>query len=125
MRWKMLIVAALVATVAGAGAVVGIMYGVYGSRRPILSSDIFTVGTLLIPVAAVTFASIFIYRHTARRRTLQAMLTALIAIILMLTALTIVAVFLTHAPSEPRPAPTPKSGNVASADYGLIKFRAS
>ncbi|HYY98455.1 MAG TPA: hypothetical protein VE642_07690, partial [Pyrinomonadaceae bacterium] len=42
---------------------------------------------LAAPVACVVFASVFVYRHTARRRTLQAAATALLASLLTLTAL--------------------------------------
>jgi hypothetical protein len=42
---------------------------------------------LVAPVACVVYASVFVYRHTARRRTLQAAATALLASLLTLTAL--------------------------------------
>jgi hypothetical protein len=39
------------------------------------SPGLLVFSTLLLPVAAIVVASIFVYRHTARRRKLQAFLT--------------------------------------------------
>jgi hypothetical protein len=39
----------------------------------------------LIPLIATALASIFVYRHTARRRKLQALVTAAIALLFTLT----------------------------------------
>ncbi|MEJ7618415.1 MAG: hypothetical protein WKF30_15945 [Pyrinomonadaceae bacterium] len=42
-------------------------------------------GAILIPIIATTVASIFVYRHTPRRRKLQAASTALLTCFLTLT----------------------------------------
>lgn len=44
-------------------------------------------GAILIPLIIVTAASIFVYRHTPRRRKLQAALTVLLAFLLTALAL--------------------------------------
>ena len=102
MRWKLLLIAALVATLVGAGATLGIVIGVLNSSGRFTAPDI---GTLIIPVASITFASIFVYRHTARRRKLQAMATALLATILTLTIFIICSMVSSKPAPEPPPVP--------------------
>ncbi len=103
MRWKLFLIAALLASVAGAGSTLGLVYGLTRPLQSLLRPSIFALGALLLPIAAITYASIFVYRHTARRRRLQAMLTALVASVLTLTILLLSSVLYT----KPAPAPTP------------------
>ena len=106
MRWKLLLIASLLATLVGAGATLGIVIGVLGTPGQFTAPDLAVLGTLIIPVAAITFASIFVYRHTARRRRLQAMATALLAAILTLTILIVSSMlFSKPAPLEVPPVP--------------------
>lgn len=102
----MLLIASLLATLVGAGATLGIVIGVLGTPGQFTAPDMAVLGTLIIPAAAITFASIFVYRHTARRRRLQAMATALLAIILTLTILIVSSMlFSKPAPVEAPPVP--------------------
>ena len=87
MRWKLLLIASFVAATVGAGTTLGIAYGLPGMAARLTAEPINVVLALLVPVAATTIASIFVYRHTARRRALQALLTALLAAVLTLTAI--------------------------------------
>jgi lysylphosphatidylglycerol synthetase-like protein (DUF2156 family) len=103
MRWKLLLIASLLATIAGAGSALGLIYGLIRPAATSARLSLYALGALLLPIAAITLASIFVYRHTARRRRLQAMLTALVATILTLTILTLGSVLYT----KPAPAPTP------------------
>jgi purine-cytosine permease-like protein len=106
MRWKLLLIASLLATLLGAGATLGIVIGVSGSPGRFTTPDLAALGALIIPVATITFASIFVYRHTARRRRLQAMATALLATILTLTLLILSSMlFSKPAPAEAPPVP--------------------
>jgi purine-cytosine permease-like protein len=105
MRWKLLLIASLLATLVGAGATLGIVIGVLGSPAQYTAPDMAVLGTLIIPVASITFASIFVYRHTARRRKLQAMATALLAIILTLTVFIISSMVTSKPAPETPPAP--------------------
>jgi hypothetical protein len=84
LRWKLLIAASLLAAAAGAGSC-------YAAAR-FLAPDArgwAAALSLLAPLGAITYASVFVYRHTARRRALQAAATALLASLLTLTALTL------------------------------------
>ena len=85
MRWKLLIAASLLAAAAGAGAYFGATFlllalwaGPPGWAHTLM---------LLAPLAAIIFASIFVYRHTPRRRGLQAAATAVLAALVTLASL--------------------------------------
>lgn len=104
MRWKILLIASLLATLVGAGSTLAIVYGIFHTPRRLASPDLFVIGTLLIPLASIIIASIFVYRHTARRRKLQALITALISSFLILTIFIAGALFFqtrTPAPTVP------------------------
>jgi purine-cytosine permease-like protein len=105
MRWKLLLIASLVATLVGAGAPLGIVFGLSGPAHQLVEPDIFILSTLLIPVAAIAGAGFFVYRHTARRRRLQAALTVLIATLLTLTILIFGSIFLSKPAPITAPAP--------------------
>jgi len=103
MRLKLVIAASVLAAVVGAGICIALVLGVF-SVKTLSNPGLLVTSTLVLPIATTAFASIFVYRHTARRRKLQAFLTAIIAIILTLTFL-IAASILTgrYRPLEPRP----------------------
>jgi hypothetical protein len=95
MRWKLLLIASLSATVAGAGLTLLILYALESAGPKIgLGGLASALIALLFPLAAITYASIFVYRRTARRRSLQAMLTALLSIFLTLAVLLAAPLFL-------------------------------
>jgi hypothetical protein len=104
LRWKLFIVASLLAFVVGAGACVAIvrLLAKPGGDLTAWAAAL----ALLAPVAAVTYASVFVYRHTARRRTLQAAATALLATTLILASL-LLGLFLANrrAPEILQPSP--------------------
>ena len=83
MRLKLVIIASLLAAIAGAGSCIALVLGVF-SVKALSSPGLLVSSTLLLPAAAIVFASIFVYRHTARRRRLQAFLTAILATLLTL-----------------------------------------
>ena len=108
MRWKLLIAASLLAAAAGAGAC-------YAAARLVLPrlAEAQRGGaaalSLLAPVGATAFAAVFVYRHTARRRALQAAATALLASLLTLAALTLGSVFAGRPRPELLPPPPAKT----------------
>ena len=103
MRLKLVIAASVLAAVVGAGICIALVLGVFAVKA-LSNPGLLVTSTLLLPIATIAFASIFVYRHTARRRKLQAFLTAMIAIILTL-AFFIAASIITgrYRPLEPRP----------------------
>ena len=112
MRWKLLIITSLAAAIVGAGGTLGLALGLMGSARRPTSLDVYVILLLLVPIAAVFFASFFVYRHTARWRKVQALSTALLSILLTLTLLIAGSMLLARAPSEQGP-PAPPTRNTA------------
>jgi preprotein translocase subunit YajC len=53
--------------------------------------------TFLLPVVATLVAAIFVYRHTARRRKLQAALTTIISLLLILAAFVFASIVTSRA----------------------------
>lgn len=109
MRWKLLLAASVLAAAVGAGLSLCLAYWLLGSTRRITARpDGAVLATLLFPVAAVAFASLFVYRHTARRRSLQAMATALLTASLTLAAILAGSLWLMpQQQTEPPPLLTP------------------
>jgi amino acid transporter len=102
MRLKLVIAASVLAAVVGAGICIALVLGVF-SLKTLSNPGLLVTSTLVLPIATTAFASIFVYRHTARRRKLQAFLTAIIAIILTLTFLIAASILTGHyRPLEPR-----------------------
>jgi hypothetical protein len=103
MRLKLVLAASVLAAIVGAGICIALVLGVF-SLKTLSNPGLLVTSTLLLPIATTAFAAIFVYRHTARRRKLQAFLTAIIAILLTLGFL-IAAAILTgrYSRVEPRP----------------------
>jgi Ca2+/Na+ antiporter len=106
MRLKLVLISALIAAVGGAGAAIAIILSVFSSLKPITTPGLLVVSTYLLPLLATLLASVFVYRHTARRRRLQAVLTAIIA--LVLTILLFVLASIVTARREPIQQPGPQ-----------------
>jgi len=105
MRLKLVLISSLIAAVVGTGATIGIVLLVFASLKPITAPGLLVTATYLLPVLAILLASIFVYRHTARRRKLQAVLTAFISLMLTISLFVLAAVITARrAPVEP-PAP--------------------
>lgn len=85
MRWKLLIVAIPLAALVGAlPLLLGFYSGLLGATpttwsEPLINPNLRILSALLLPLAAIAYASIFVYRHTARRRLLQLIITILLA----------------------------------------------
>ena len=109
LRWKLLIIASILASVVGAGTCFAAAYFLLDPARTIPASGWVAIATLLIPVAAITYTGIFVYRHTARRRALQAAAVVLLAALLTLTALLLGSIILGRRTPEFLPAPAPVS----------------
>jgi len=84
MRWKLLLIASLVAAIISAGTGLAITFGLLGSAKEILTPSPLVAGVLLIPVLVIVLMSIFVYRHTSRRRGFQAIAAAVLALLLAL-----------------------------------------
>lgn len=112
MRLKLVIGASSLAAALGAGSCIAIVQAVFASLKPFSSPGLIVGATFLIPVGTIAFAAIFVYRHTARRRKLQAVLTALIATLLTLLLLLVASIL--SARRIPPVPPEPAGSHVAS-----------
>ena len=111
MRLKLVFAASALAAIVGAGSCVAIVLGFF-SLEAFFNPGLVVAATFLLPVATIVFAAIFVYRHTAKRRKLQAFLTTLIAILLTL-CIFILATFLSLRPPAP-PVPTEPGPHIAA-----------
>lgn len=90
MRLKLLVVASLLAAILGAGASIGIVGATLGSFNHVAAAGQWQRGwSLALVIHAPSFliaflASMFVYRHTARRRKLQGALTFILALLVTL-----------------------------------------
>jgi len=101
MRLKLVFGASALAALVGAGSCIALVLGVF-STKALSSPGLLVLSTLLVPVAMIVSAAIFVYRHTARRRKLQAFLTTLIATLLTLAFLVVASIVSARlAPTEP------------------------
>ena len=106
MRLKLVLISALLAAIAGAGSAIVIIVSLFSSLQPIATPGLVVASTYLLPLLTTLLASIFVYRHTARRRRLQALLTAAIAFVLSIMIFVVASILL--ARREPvLPAPNP------------------
>ena len=85
MRPKLVVGVSFLAALLGAGSCIGIVLGVSSSLNPAARPGLIVTVSLLLPIATIIFASVFVYRHTARRRKLQAFVTAILATLLTLS----------------------------------------
>jgi Na+/H+-dicarboxylate symporter len=100
-RWKLLIITSLVAALLNAGGCLALVYWLRGSANPSGAQPLLLVAVIIAPLVIYTLAGIFVYRHTARRRKLQAAATVLLSIILTLAALVVAQIFL-NRPADGR-----------------------
>ena len=95
MRLKLVFIASSLAAIVGAGSCIALVLGVF-SRQALSSPDLLVVSTFLLPLATIIYASIFVYRHTARRRRLQAFLTLVLATLLTVALFVVTSIVTTR-----------------------------
>ena len=67
LRWKLLLIASFVAAVIGAGGGFGLAYALLRFRHPYPTALTTLIVGEFLPVLMSVIASIFVYRHTARK----------------------------------------------------------
>jgi hypothetical protein len=106
MRLKLVLISSLIAAIVGAGSAIAIILSVFSSLKPIATPGLLVVSTSLFPILTTLLVSIFVYRHTARRRKLQAVLTATIALLLTILFFFIASIVTARRePLQPQPVP--------------------
>ncbi len=107
MRLKLVFLASLFAAFVGAGSAIAIIISVFSSLKPISTPGLLVLSTLLLPALTVLLASVFVYRHTARRRRLQAALTTLIALLMTIALFVLASIYTSRRQTLP-PQPGPQ-----------------
>src|ERR1044072_2414520 len=95
MRLKLVFLASLLAAVVGAGSCIALVLGVF-SRQALTNPGLPVFSTFLLPLATIIFATIFVYRHTARRRRTQAFLTLVLATLLTIALFIVTSIITTR-----------------------------
>jgi hypothetical protein len=104
MRLKLVFISSVVAAALGAGSSIAIILYISSSLKPITAPGLFVLATFLLPSGATLLATIFVYRHTARRRKLQAALTVIISLILTIAFFVIASIVTSRSnPVLPQP----------------------
>ena len=101
----MLIITSLIAALIGAGGIRALVYLLEGWKLPLSAQPGLIAGVIGILLLFGTLATIFVYRHTARRRKLQATLTAILSIILTFAVLLVAQIFLSRPADGRRELP--------------------
>jgi hypothetical protein len=104
MRLKLILISSFVAALIGSGASIAIILGRFSSLKAVSEPSFLLASTFVFPIATVVLASLFVYRHTARRRKMQALLTAVLAAFLSLALFLISSIFTSRTPPlQPQP----------------------
>ncbi len=82
MRWKLLVLVSLVAALVAFGLWSAFAIGLYGSAWAMARSDWRLLASSAAPFIMAAVALVFVYRHTAKRRKLQAVISALLTLLI-------------------------------------------
>ncbi|MCP9492979.1 MAG: hypothetical protein MSG64_00840 [Pyrinomonadaceae bacterium MAG19_C2-C3] len=87
MRWRLLIITVLLASLAATVLWLAILFGVHGINGSALRVQPLTLWFIiggLSAVAVACYSGLFVYRHTARHRRMQALLSIVISLTMTL-----------------------------------------
>jgi uncharacterized BrkB/YihY/UPF0761 family membrane protein len=125
MRLKLVVLVSLLAAIVGAGSCIALVLGFF-SREDWSSPGLLVLATFLLPLATIIFSAIFVYRHTARRRRLQAFLTLVLATLLTLAFFVLASILTTRIDrQEPVRPPGPQITFIADFQLPSADFAAS
>ncbi|PYS64507.1 MAG: hypothetical protein DMF76_04525 [Acidobacteria bacterium] len=82
MRWRLLVLTSFAAAVVACGLWSTLAIALFGSAGQLARHDWFLLASAAVPLVFIVYAGVFAYRHTARRRKTQAMITAILALFL-------------------------------------------
>lgn len=100
MRLKLVLLTSLTGAILGAGGAIAILVGTLGvqgltfARLGYRSDTWVTILTYLPPFASAILAAVFVYRHTARRRKLQAIISGILVLVFSAIAVITAAILL-------------------------------
>lgn len=82
MRWKLLVLVSFVAGFLALALWSALTIAVFGSARVLAQNDWLLLCSLLIPLGVTAYAGVFVYRHTSKRRKLQALIATVLVVLL-------------------------------------------
>ena len=88
MRWKLLVLVSFVAALVASGLWSAFTIVFFESAGELAAHGWLLLASTFLPLIVAVSASLFIYRHTATRRKLQALLTAIFILLLTLAMYT-------------------------------------
>ena len=103
MRLKLVIIASIIAALLGPGIGIVLVLMIFSTFSSLSTAGPVVFAIYLLPVLTTLLAAMFVYRHTARRRKLQAALTTIISFLLSLALFVTASLF--SAPKEMQPPP--------------------
>jgi hypothetical protein len=115
MRLKLVLIASIISSILGSGASIAIIIWKFSSLKGLSAPDLLVASTFILPIAAAVLAAIFVYRHTARRRKTQALLTGILAAFMSLAIFILASVLTSRATPAQPPPPVPRNVGLAKA----------
>src|SRR5256885_12488061 len=103
MRPKLIVAVSVNAALIGAGSCIAIVLSLFSSLSPLIKPGSLNSATLILPIGFIVFASIFVYRHTARRRKFQALITAVLATLLTIGLFVLATILVSRRNATDRP----------------------
>ena len=82
MRWRLLVITSFAAALVACGLWSTLAIALFGSAREMARHDWSLLASAAVSLVLIVYAGVFAYRHTARRRKTQAMITAVLALFL-------------------------------------------
>jgi len=80
-RWKLLLLVSVASGLVAVGLWAILVVAIFGSARVMAQENWRLFCSLVIPLATTAAAAFFVYRHTSRRRKLQAFLATILVLI--------------------------------------------
>ena len=82
MRWKLLVLVSTVSALVAFCVWEVIIHLIFGPIRPVQRHDWLLLASASVPLVFAAFSAFFVYRHTARRRKTQAVISFFLTLIL-------------------------------------------
>lgn len=86
MRWKLVIIVSLIAAIVAYCVWEISIAAIVGSVRSTQLQARLLFASTLVPLGLATSAAVFLYRHTARKRRTQALISAVLTLLLFVSA---------------------------------------
>ena len=100
MRFKLIIIVSIVVSIIGYAGTDLLLYLAFGSIELTHPRGFWLIAACLIPALVVLLGGFFIYRHTAKRRVLQALLSVVISVFIILSLFLVSVIVIRERPQR-------------------------